>query len=213
MARRRQGVAGDLEGGHEEGAGQGGEGRAHRNGGSTVRQCKRRRAAKFVSGEGAPVVTGGGDEVLQLRRGEGVRDLQEISGIGCLGGAHRWVADDGGARPESARERGLPVAGGGGPGAGSGGEARALERSRSGLGTGGRVEHREWGASGLVATRQRGKRREKVGVPGVGAPRGVGVPWGLAPPREPRARVPAGQSGGERGLMGGPRHNAGRQCR
>jgi hypothetical protein len=38
------------------------------------------------------------------------------------------VADGGGARPESARERGLPVVAGGGLGAGSGGEARALKR-------------------------------------------------------------------------------------
>jgi hypothetical protein len=79
------------------------------------------------------------------------------------------VADGGGAQPESARERGLPVAGGGGPGAGSGGEARALERrSRRGVGTGERVEQHERGASGSAAVRQRGKRREKVGVPGVG---------------------------------------------
>jgi hypothetical protein len=48
------------------------------------------------------------------------------------------VADGGGARPESVRERGLRVVGGGGPGAGSGGEARALERrSRRGVGMGG----------------------------------------------------------------------------
>jgi hypothetical protein len=75
VARQRQGVAEYLEGvtgkvsGKEERAG------AHRNGGSTVRRCKRRRAVAFVGGEGAPVVTGGGDEVLLLRRGEGVRDL------------------------------------------------------------------------------------------------------------------------------------------
>jgi hypothetical protein len=75
VARRRQGVAGDLEGvtgkvpGKEERAG------AHRNGGLTVRRCQRRRAAAFVGGEGAPVVAGGGDEVLQLGRGERVRDL------------------------------------------------------------------------------------------------------------------------------------------
>jgi hypothetical protein len=49
---------------------------AHRNGGSTVRRCKWRWAAVFV---------GGGDEDLQLGRGEGVRDLQEISGIGSSG--------------------------------------------------------------------------------------------------------------------------------
>ncbi len=58
---------------------------AHRNGGSTVRRCQRRRAAAFIGGEGAPVVAGGGDEVMQLGRGEGVRDLQEISGIGSSG--------------------------------------------------------------------------------------------------------------------------------
>jgi hypothetical protein len=85
VTRRQQGVAGDLEGvalkvpGKEERAG------AHRNGGSTVRRCKRRRATAFVGGEGAPVVAGGGDEVLQLGRGEGVRDLKEISGIASSG--------------------------------------------------------------------------------------------------------------------------------
>jgi hypothetical protein len=84
------------------------------------------------------------------------------------------VADGGGARPESMRERGLSVVGGGGPGAESGGEARALERSRRGVGTGERVEQRERGASGSAAARQRGKSREKVGVPGVGVPRGAG---------------------------------------
>jgi hypothetical protein len=74
-ARRRQGVAGDLEGvtgkvpDKEERTG------AHRNGGSTVRRCQWRRTTAFVGGEGAPVVAGGGDEVLQLGRGEGVRDL------------------------------------------------------------------------------------------------------------------------------------------
>jgi hypothetical protein len=56
--------------GNEERAG------AHRNGGSMVRRCKRRRAVAFV---------GGGDEALQLGRGEGVRDLQENSGIGSSG--------------------------------------------------------------------------------------------------------------------------------
>jgi hypothetical protein len=97
----------------------------------------------------------------------------------------------------------------------SGGEARALERwGRRGVGTGGRLKQRERGASGSAAARQRGKKREKVGVPGVGVPRGVGVSWGLAPTggrrlaaarawhsraHAPRAHVPAGQSG-ERGV-------------
>jgi hypothetical protein len=84
------------------------------------------------------VVAGGGDEVLQLRRGEGVRDLQEISRIGSSG---RSSPVGGGRRRCSAgidEGKGLPVAGGGGPGVGHGGEARALERrGRRGVGTGG----------------------------------------------------------------------------
>jgi hypothetical protein len=47
------------------------------------------------------------------------------------------VADGSGARPESTRERGLPVAGGSGPGAGSGGGSsgtREKESERSGDG-------------------------------------------------------------------------------
>jgi hypothetical protein len=97
------------------------------------------------------------------------------------------VADGGGARPESARERGLSVAGGGGPGAGSGGEARAFERrSRRGVGMGERVEQHEWRASGSAAARQRGKRREKMGVPGVGVPTGGRRP---AAARARRSRV------------------------
>jgi hypothetical protein len=93
----------------------------------------------------------------------------KFRGLVARGGAHRGVADGGGARPESARERELLVAGGGSPGAGSGGETRALERrGRRGVGTGGRVEQRERGASGSAAARQRGKRREKGGGPGRG---------------------------------------------
>jgi hypothetical protein len=71
VARRWQGAAGDLEGvmgkvpGKEEKAG------AHRDGGSTVRQRKRRRAAAFVGGEGAPVGGDGRCVVLHHRRGKG----------------------------------------------------------------------------------------------------------------------------------------------
>jgi hypothetical protein len=85
VARWRQGIAGDLEGVTGKVPGTEERTTAHRNGGSTVRRCQRRRAAAFVGGEGAPVVADGGDEVLQLGRGEGVRDLQEISGIGSSG--------------------------------------------------------------------------------------------------------------------------------
>jgi hypothetical protein len=60
-------------------------GGAYPSGGTTWRRRKSFGAAAFVGGEGAPMVTGRGDEVLQLGRGEGVRDLQEITGICSLG--------------------------------------------------------------------------------------------------------------------------------
>jgi hypothetical protein len=126
------------------------------------------------------------------------------------------VADGGGAQPESARERGLPVAREGGPSAGSGGEARALERrNQRGVGMGVRVEQRERGESGSAAARQRGKRREKVGVPGVGGATrrrgavGPGPDWRTAPDSGPsaaltgdvrRARACRPDRAGERGV-------------
>jgi hypothetical protein len=94
--------------------------------------------------------------------------------------------------------------------------------------TGERVEQRERGASGSAVARQRGKRREKMGIPGVGVPHGAGVPWGLAPTGGRRqaaararrsratcvARARAGRTErGERELTGGPRHSAGQRCR
>jgi hypothetical protein len=114
-----------------------------------------------------------------------------MQGLAARGGAHRGVVDDDGARPESARERGLLVGGGGGSGAGSVGEARALERrGQRGVEMGGRVEQREQGASCSAAARQRGKEEGKGGGPGVGVPRGAGVPWGLAPTGGRRLAVP-----------------------
>jgi hypothetical protein len=137
VARWRQGVAGDLEGvtgkvpSKEERTG------AHRNGESTVRRCQRRRAAAFVDREGAPVVAGGVDEVLQLRRVEGVRDLQEISGIGSSG---RSSSGSGGRRRCSAEiHEGEGAAGG--------------RRRRSGSGE-------RWGSSG---TREKGSERSGDG--------------------------------------------------
>jgi hypothetical protein len=73
VARRRQSVAGDLEGvtgkapGKEERAG------VHRNGGSTARREESSGTAAFTGREGAPVVVVECDEVLQLGWGEGVR--------------------------------------------------------------------------------------------------------------------------------------------
>jgi hypothetical protein len=132
------------------------------------------------------------------------------------------VADGGGARPKSARESGLPVAGGGGPGAGSGGEARALERrGPRGVETRGRVEQREREASGSAAARQRGKRRGKRWGSGRGGATRRGGAMGPGPDRQVagspsaaragdvrRARVAGGTERGERRLTGGPA-----QCR
>jgi hypothetical protein len=63
----------------------GGGGGAHPNGGTAERQRRGLGAAALVGGEGSPVVTGVVEEVLQLGRGEGVRKLQEIPGIGSSG--------------------------------------------------------------------------------------------------------------------------------
>jgi hypothetical protein len=71
VARRWHGVAGGLEAVTGRAPGKEERTVAHRNGGSTVRWCQRRRAAVFVGVEGSPVVAGVAEEVLQLRRGEG----------------------------------------------------------------------------------------------------------------------------------------------
>jgi hypothetical protein len=93
------------------------------------------------------------------------------------------VAEGGGARPESTRESGLPVAGGGGPGAGSGGETRALERrSRRGVETGERV--------GVVALERRGRRRGREGKKREG---GSGRRRGLSGGESGEARVARGR--------------------
>jgi hypothetical protein len=90
------------------------------------------------------------------------------------------VADGVGARSESTRESGLPVAGGGGPGAGSGGEARVLERrSRRGVETGERV-----GAVALEWCDRRCDREEKKregGGPAAEVRRGAGRRRGAWP--------------------------------
>jgi hypothetical protein len=93
------------------------------------------------------------------------------------------VVDDGGAQPESGRERGLPVVAGGGPGAGSGGEARALERrGRRGVGTGGRVDARA-GSERLGGSTAEGKEEGKGGGPGCGGATRRGGAVGPGPDR------------------------------
>jgi hypothetical protein len=171
------------------------------------------------------VVAGGGDEVLQLRRGEGVRNLQEISGIGSSG---RSSPGSGGRRRCSARIRE-------GEGAVGGRRRRSGCRERWG-GLGAREEGSEMsgdrGTSGAARARSErlrgsaaeGKEEGKSGVPGCGGATrrggamGLGPDWRTAPDSglsealtgDVRcARVPAGQSEGERRLTGGPRHSAG----
>jgi hypothetical protein len=78
-------------------SGKSGGGGAYPSGRMVGRRRKTFGAATFIGGEGAPVVAGEGDELMQLRRGEGVRGLQEIAGIGSSGrsspgsgGRRRW---------------------------------------------------------------------------------------------------------------------------
>jgi hypothetical protein len=141
-----------------------GGGGAYPSGGTAGSWRKSFGAAAFISGEGAPVVAGGGDEVLQLGRGEGVRGLLEIVGIGSSG---RSSPGSGGRRRGSAgihvREGGLRWSGELG--------AREEESERSGDGrTSGAVSGEG------TARRQRGRGGEKGG-----GGSGRGVPWGLAP--------------------------------
>jgi hypothetical protein len=58
----------------------------HRNGGSTMRQRKRRRAAVFNGSGVAPVVVDVRGGVLQHQCGRGKRDLAPIQGMAKLGG-------------------------------------------------------------------------------------------------------------------------------
>jgi hypothetical protein len=223
VARRWQGVVGDLERvtgkvpGRKESAG------AHRNGGSMVRRRKRHRAAVFVGGEGAPVGGDGGCGVLQHRRGKGVRKLQEIAGIGSSGrsspgsdGQRRcsagiregeWAAGGRRRRSECGERWGVSVA-----------RDEGSERSGDGRTSGAA----RGGASGSVAAQQRGKEEGKGGGPGMGVPRGVALTGGQRPAAA-RARrswvtctaraLSAETERGERRLTGGPRHSAGRRCR
>jgi hypothetical protein len=184
VARRRQGAAGGLEGvtgkapGKEEGT------KAHRNSGSTVRRCQRRRAAAFVGGEGPPVVAGVAEEVLQLGRGEGVRKLQEIPGIGSSG---RSSPGRGGRRRRSAEFR-EGEAGSGGRRRRSGcgewrGGSSTRERGRRGVRKSISERRETRGGVRSAAARPRGEKGREEGVPGVGVPRGARGLVGSGPDR------------------------------
>jgi hypothetical protein len=147
---------------------------AHQNSGLMARREESSGTAAFTGGEGAPVVVVECDEVLQLGRGKGVRELQEIVRIG---GSGRSSPGNGGRWRRSAGIRareGLPEAGGSGPGVGSGGErCGAREGGRRGVGDG--------GADGVSACFERpvggateGEKGRERGGPAAGVPRGMG---------------------------------------
>jgi hypothetical protein len=100
--------------------GKSGGGGAYPSGGAAGRREESSGTAAFADREGAPVFVVGCDEVLQLRRDKGVRKLR---GLETREGAHRGVADGGGARLESERGRGF--------------RCDAREGDRRGLGDGG----------------------------------------------------------------------------
>jgi hypothetical protein len=196
VARGRQGAAGGLEGvmgkapGMEEGTG------AHRNSGSTVRRCQRRQAAAFVGGEGSPVVAGVAEEVLQLERGEGVRKLQEIPGVGSSG---RSSPGRGGRRRRSAEIR-EGEAGSGGQRLRSGcgewrGGSSSRERGRRGVKK--TVSERGGMCGGVrsAAARPTGEKGREEGVPGVGVPRGARELVGSGPDRRAAPAAARAQRG------------------
>jgi hypothetical protein len=180
VAQRRQGVVGDLEGvtgkvpGKEERAG------AHRNGGSTVKRRKQRRAAAFVDGEGAPVGGDGGCGVLQHRCERGKLRLAPIWKWCSSEGAHRRGADGGNARTESSAEGEAPAAEsrrsgrlGDGDACSALGHGRARQTARRG-----RKDRPAAGGSALRGAARRGpggwtlrggRAEERGGGPGRGA--------------------------------------------
>jgi hypothetical protein len=155
---------------------------AHQNGGSTVRQRKRRRVAAFVSREGAPVGGDDGGGVLPHRRGKGVRRLQEIAGIGSSG---RSSPGSGGRRWCSARiHEGEWAAGGrrrrygrGEQWGGSGARGKGSERSGDGRTSGAARA----GSERLGGSVTEGKREGKRWGSGRGGAVGPDPDWRTAP--------------------------------
>jgi hypothetical protein len=139
------------------------------------------------------VVTDGGDEVLQLGRGEGVRDLPEILGIGSSGRSSPW---SGGRRRCSAGIReGEGAAGGRRRRSGCGerwGSLGAQEEGSERSGDGGTSGAARAGSERLSGSVTEGKRREKGGGPGRGGVTRRGGALGPGPDR--RASPDSGPS-------------------
>jgi hypothetical protein len=160
-----------------------------------------------------------------------VRDLQEISGISSsgrssLGGGGRRRCSAGIHEGEGATGGWRRWSGCGEQWGSLGAREKELERSGDGRTSGAaRVGNERLGGSATE-----GKEEGKGGGPGRGGggatrrggAMGPGPDRRTAPGSGPsaalvgnvrHARVLAGQSGGERRLMGGPRHSVGRWCR
>jgi hypothetical protein len=186
VARRWQGVVRDLEGVTGKASGKEERTRVHRNGGSTVRRCKRCRAAVFFGGEGlrwVATVGVGSCSTGEARGGEKIarncRDWQLGKEL-----TEEWrTAAVLGRNPQGRRGCRWPKAA-----VRVRGAVGKLERSREGVGE-------EWGwgdewssASGERATRRQRGRGErggkKWGVSGVGVPRGAGVLWAWPRPMD-----------------------------
>jgi hypothetical protein len=80
VVHRRQGVAGEHRWGPRVAPGKEERVGAHRNGGSTARRCKWRRAGVFNGGGVALMVVDEGGWVLQLEGDTGVRRWRSIEG-------------------------------------------------------------------------------------------------------------------------------------
>jgi hypothetical protein len=175
------------------------------------------------------VVADGGDEVLQLGRGEGVRDLQEILGIGssgrsspgsggqwwCSTGIHEGDGATGGQKRRSgcgewwgssgAREEGSERSGDGGTSR----AARAGSERLGGSATEGKEEGKRWGPGRGGATWRRGAvgpGPDRRALPDSGPSTAL-----AGDVRRARACRPD-RAGRERELTRGPWHSVGRRC-
>jgi hypothetical protein len=128
--------------------------------------------------------------------------VRKLRGLEARGGAHRGMADGGGARPESEGGRGFRWPEAVVRAQGAVGKGVALERGvQRGVCDGGAD-----GRSGVFRTagrrHGRGGKREG-GTPAAEVLRGAGGVMGPGPDRPETERG---------GLIGGPRHSVGRRC-
>jgi hypothetical protein len=198
-ARARSAVAGLLSAQRNYGTpGRWGGGGAHPNYGTAERRRRGLGAAAFIGGEGSPMVASVVEEVLQLGRGEGVRKLQEIPGIGSSG---KSLPGRGGRRQRSAEIReGESGSGGRRRWSGCGewrGGSSAQESGRRGVKIRFlRSSARRNALGGSAAGR--GKRGGERGSRPWGCHAARGSSWGPVPTGMRRRQQPARGAGGRR---------------